>query len=112
MNDKKVKPVTPEPELKEIKGIFPESDRKQAQETADTMLCIIVKKLLDLNLDEDTAKRITKINHEKTGYDSWFLDYKKPTQRWLMNRYMHKIEPGAIELVIEYPQEISLDIKE
>lgn len=110
MNKNKEKTIIHQAKFNEISGIYSNSDKKAQEESVNTMLCIIVKKLLNLDIDSKTAKRVTKVTFKGTGYYSYFFDYKKPTQQWLMNVYIHSAPLSTVEIKIEYPLTVSLEV--
>lgn len=93
----------------EIKGEF--TTLKEAQTNANIALSVIAKKLLDIKIDDENAKQITKINYKETGYDAYFWDYEKSTQKWLMNQYTTKTTKG-FSITVEYPLEIDITKKD
>jgi len=92
----------------EIKGEF--TTLNKAQTNANIALSVIVKMLLNLEINDENAKQITKINYKETGYDAYFWDYEKPTQKWLMNQYTETTKNG-FSITVEYPSEINITQK-
>jgi hypothetical protein len=91
----------------ELKGEF--LNTKEADDHINSALAVMFNKKTSLEVNKENGKRITKITFSKTGYDSYFFDYKKDTQRWLMNVFISKeSESEKIKVKIEYPIDIVL----